>query len=1084
MEKTSSDAAYLLNVTTFNEINDVILIAAGLCLKTASPAVLAWSIILQSLREYATTSKEARETRQSVRALDRYGTADSSESENFEGSTLRNSGSSQRRRSSFGSDTSQQSSYLEDLLEKVMLAPVEGDPIAFLAKSAVDGSQVLNVISLLATDFCTPFGSAHIGITGLKMRCILLDVLRSVFELIDYQPDLILTTLAVLRGSESFWKMQMLPVEFGHLEPAAIFLADAVFMRKLFQEALSRFPYETWPFLKLCRALARCQTLEGREMLPSIWQKLESVDSLTCLLPPQFTGYSLLREDEESSLIQLEANLNINSYPTFAFDNFKKFSGTASQFNQVMNLQQIPDGTIGRVLSNSKPLVVLWRHDYSPLAYMGRLLKLVSSGEVTEEVVSRETVSEVISLIAAMLLSNSNAMMTNDARGGSEVGDKILNKASEGLDSGQDVVSVIFDIFERELNNGRTGVADESLDVLVQCIQFTYALLPVMPDRVWPFLGRSCLLGVKDGQSQLGAVIFTTEVSIARFDFLLSCVHMFCALISDTITNSVVRKVPAKAVLRFSTPTNPRVGVSTVIMERVLLAFHRIMADIFESLSTWNFAEPIHQIQIRSHLCSAFYKTISYCFETDDEADHSLKLAGPLSSSAQHLIHVFISSSNNDIAISPLLDMIARGFSNRSFVTSSPEWKYLEDEVHSALDLADTLIRVSMFLGYPRSHLEHRLLEAISVLANVYAAGLNHRKPVIVLLKSLVISADRTENQPSSLLGQMGEEPATYLLEILSTIDQPLKDQALSIEIWNLLSAIVSKRQQWFAIFVLTGETPREALKNKSSEAAGNRQHRSIFTIALDDLSSLGKVPPAVASAMLRFVALAADSWPWVFAIIEEHSQFLSAILDHLAQLETASNTNQNRSNPRGTEYHQIQIASYIVDILAMYSHSTRQTGNLSSSKRFLPNLSYVISTAISPTAYNHSLHSNLRRNFEDKFFGCRLKEFQYTSFRPPQLGISFYYNLDMSNRMLGFESAWKGQGDEGFAGEFIRANVNLSVVEAQIVGHEFLVLCFSLISLCRVSSTAGKLWRSSWESPWEPIRVSNRSCQKLRWTV
>ncbi|KAL9608280.1 MAG: hypothetical protein Q9167_006875 [Letrouitia subvulpina] len=1035
VEETSSDAAYLFNMTTFNDTNDIILIAAGLCLKTASPAVLAWSIILQSLREYATTSKEARETRQSIRALDRYGTADSSESETFERSMFRNTGSSQRRRSSFGSDTSQQSSYLEDLLEKVMLAPVEGDPIAFLAKSAVDGSQVLNVILLLATDFCTPFGSAHHGTTGLKMRCILLDLLRSVLELIDYQPDLILTTLAVLGGSESFWKMQMLPVELEHFEPASIFLADSIFMRKLFQEALSRFPYETWPFLKLCRALARCQIVEDGETIPSIWQKLESVDSLTCLLPPQFTGYNLLREDEDSSLIQLEANLNINNCPASAFEHFKikKFSGTATQFDQVLNLQQIPDGTMGRVLSNSKPLVVLWRHDYSPLAYMGRLLKLFSSGEATEEVVSRETVSEIIGLIAVMLLSNFNARVTNNARVRSKVGDKILDKASEGLDSGQDVVSVVFDIFEQELNRCPTEAADESLDVLVQCIQFTYALLPIMPDRVWPFLGRSCLLGVKGGQSQLSAVSFTTEVSIARFDFLLGCVHVFRALVSDTITNAVVRKVPVKAVLRFSTPDNPGVGVSTVVMESVLLAFHRIMFDVFESLSTSNFAQPIHQVQIRSQLCSAFSKTISYCFETDDEADLSLKLAGPLSSSVQHLIHVFISSSNNDLAVSPLLDMIARGFTNRDSVTSSTQGKYFADEVYSALDLADTLVRVNMFLMYPRSRLEHRLLEAISVLANVYAVSLNYRKPVIELLKNLVLSADITENQPSSLLGQMGEEPATYLLEILSMIDQPLKDQELSIEIWSLFSAIVSKRQQWFAISVLTGETPREALKSNSSEAAGKRQHQSIFTIALDDLSNLGKVPPAVASAMLRFIALAANSWPWVFAIIEEHSQFLPAILEHLAQLETASNTNQNRSNQRGTEYHQIQIASYIVDILAMYGHFIRQIGNLSFFERILPSIPYIASTAISPTTYNHSLHSNLRRNFEDKFPGCRLEEFKYTLFRPPQLGISFYYNLDMANEMLEFEPAWKGKGDEGFAGELIRANVNLSVVEAQI---------------------------------------------------
>ena len=1048
-EDTSDDAAYLVNPTAFNEINETLLAAADLCLKIASPACLAWSVILQSVREHATLLRETRETRQSVRALDRFNTVESSESESVERSGLQSSGSSARRRSSFGSDTSQQSSFLEDMLEKVMLSPVEGDPITFLAKSAVDGSGVLGVISFLASNFCTPFGTDHLGKSGLRMRCVLLDLLRVVLGLIEYQPDLILATLAVLTGSGSFWDMQEKPLELMGNEPAAVFLQDTEFMQKLFQEALSRFPYEISPFLTMCRALASCGSVQDREAMPAIWHKLENVDSFTCLLPQSFTGYELLREDEESSLIQLTADLNIirrSQASHFNSLRSKKLSHSTALSNSLLDIDRISAGTIGRVLSDSKPLVVLWRHDYSPIAYLGHLLELASSGDMNETMTSTGVTSEIIGLFAVILLSGAKTLASSTAKARSEMGEKVLNKAGEGLEAGQDIVSVVFDIFEQELNKRLNGAQDDSLDVLVQCIQFTFALLKISPDRVWPFLGRSSLLGIKNRDSQLSAVVFTAEVPLARYDFLYGCVRVFDALISDAISNAIVRQTPAKALGRFSESNGMGLGVSQTVMNKVLLSFHRIMVDLYESCLTWNFADSNQQMQIRSQLCLTFQNTLSYFFGVDDEPDPSLKLTGSLAASAEHITRVFLSSSNNELALSPLFDMIARSFTEKEIVVSNFRRRISETEVCAALDFANTLLRVNLLLGYQRSYLERRILETAPVLANVYSIGFRFRKFVIQLFTTLILCADITEKQPPSLLGHLGEESAVCMLEILSMIDQPLKDQELSILIWKLFSAIVSRRQQWLAVLILTGDTPRGAVrKNKNSETDGTMQNKSILIAALDYSSNLGRLPPAIGSAILEFVALATDSWPWVFATVEEHPHFLTAISDYITQMETASNTSHNRSRNADIEYQKIQIASYIVDILATYVYYTRQSNNNTFVKSLLSSLAYVSSTAVSPPTYNNSLHSNLRRNIEDKFAGCRLRQFKRTGFQQSQLGDSFYYDLAMAGKLLASNPSWKGRGDNGFFGEVTMANLNLSIVEAQVVKYRISRWCLSI---------------------------------------
>ncbi|KAL8873490.1 MAG: hypothetical protein Q9174_001046, partial [Haloplaca sp. 1 TL-2023] len=1039
VEETAARAAYLLNSDTCNEVTEVLVNAASECLHVASPTVLAWSIILQRLREQAFVAREGRETRQSIRASERFGMADSPDGGNAEQSSTRNSGSSLRRLSSTSSDTPQQQTFVEQLLDKVLLVAVEGDPVAFLARAAVDGSRVLAIIATLSTSFCTPFGFEHQGKWGLEMRHVLIDLVKASLELIDYQPDLIEAALAVLTGSESYWQLRRRPSQSREAEPAAIFLDDMTLMNKLFYEAQSRFPYETLPFVRFCRALTVSIADQGEEGVPAMWPKLATTDAFTSALPISFTAYQLIQEDEDASYIQLTADLQSFGKQIADSSSYKNFTKSNSlALAESANLRRIPHGTKGLVLSETKPLVVRWYHQYSPLAYLGMLLNSYSSSlsmgttDGHDPSISAEMAMEILDLLSVMLLTAAKgATVEKAAFSALEMSQSILDKASEGLNHGQDIVSVVLDVFEQELGRQAKGIDETHLSILVRCVQFTHALLQVMPDRVWLFLGRSILLGVRDGESWLNAVLASTEIPMGQYDFLMGCIYLFESLLMDATTHAVVRKTPSKAVTRFTTSQPLGTGVSQMVMKSVLLSFQRIMLDVYESIYTWKFVQIQQKFEINARLSTLFCRLLYQCFGIEDLGSSSAKLNGSLLPAAEYTVRAFLSSDSTDLTQNYLMSTVQEsvGQALKTEPSRTEDWSR---QAISALRLVSSLLRLNTMLEYPPSRLEGHMLASVSLLARTYASYPSFKQPVTDLLAVLVQNANLVDGQPASLLGHMGEDAAIHFMQLILLIDEPLCDHGLSVSIWKLLSVVVSKRQRWFAISILTGEAPRKVIKKKS-ESAAHTGKGSVFHVALDRLSNIGRLPPQIASAMLEFVALAADSWPWILGDIDQHPYFLNAVTEYVAQVETAANTTQNRSSQAGMEYYKVQITSNITQILAMYTHYARQAGKASYAKDLLPNLSYVSKAAIEPPDFNTSLHRNLQRNFEDRFGDCNLSAFKRTPLEPCSLGDSFYYNLEIADQMLSLDSSWREKGEDGFHSEFARANVNLSIVEAQV---------------------------------------------------
>ena len=1034
---------YVLNSAAVNELNDIFSGAASL--KTSSPSVLAWSIILQKLRELALTTRESKEVRQSLRATDKYNTADSSDTDGAERSLGRRITTS-RRRSSTGSDSSQQSTLLEEIYDSMSFTTADGgDQANFLATTAVDECKVFEVIMNIAVEYCAPFGFEHEGKPGQRMRSMLLDLIRACVSYVAYQPTLLMATLALLTGIERYWETVDRSARSKKSEPGANFTKDDVLKKMIWSPAVVRFPYETSPFLQLCRVRALLDDGGDLERLPT-WTDLEELDAFTYRLPAHFEAYVPVRTQEDEDFLQLTRSLSLAVGPDLGRSTAQKYGNdkmprASANLALTPNIFVLPADTQGRIISNGKPFVVTWHHSYSALTYMGRILQCASMVDLSvsesSPTFSMEILGEIIGLITAMLSSAaSNNLSKQTSTSSAESAELILGGASDGIDRNQDVISVIFKIFEKELYKRRKTSEDmESIDLMIQCIQFTFALLPFKPDRVWPFLGRSGLLGIGKDEGQLSAVVATQEMLLGRYDFLLGCTRLFEALIDDAVTGVVSRNAPPKAVARFGDAVSLGTGVSRVTMEKVLESLTRTMIEFFESTMNWKFVEQSERMEINSRLYSIFQRILNYCFDTNDNPEISQKLTSPLAPAAEYIISVFLSKSNADVTVLPLLHTFGEGIATPSTTLPTRGLQYWTSQVREALKLTSTLIRLNRLLLQPPSHLEVQMFKSASILAKVYTAHESYRLPAVELFDSLVRSAAATSQQPPSLLGHLGQETASHFLEVLSTLDQPLIDDALSSAIWRLLSAVVSKRQQWFAIFVLTGNTPRDSFKDKTNSAALNsRQSEPILNTALDGLCNIEKIEPRKALSMLEFVTLAADFWPWVLTTIAQHPHFMKAISEFGAHIGSMTATTRSKVYRASSDYNSPQLLSFVADILTMYSNYKQQMKDQKFHKWIVPHLTYLIKNAISPPSYSASLHANLNRNFKSKFFGCSLEDFKRTSLNRAQLGDSFFYDLELANKMLAYEPAWLGKKDEGFAEEVRRANLDLSLVEAQVV--------------------------------------------------
>ncbi|KAF2746310.1 hypothetical protein M011DRAFT_425644 [Sporormia fimetaria CBS 119925] len=1010
-----SPACYLLSGSVLETITNIFGRAKALGPSPATPPAFAWSIITWRLSMLATEAENLRE-HQTPGSTSGPLSAPSALERAIEGLTKVD----------------------DELFDKKM-------PYQDIGETCT-AYGVLEIVTQLLNLGMRSYGTTIDQVSRDRFRFLLLHLLRAGLSsrVVDYAPDVIICAHAIMTGDRTFrtWMEDDAP---RHIDPiTAFFLKDDEVLRPLLiDEARLRYPYELTPLLKFSSALTRGEK-PSDDRLPATASMLTAMETFMQNFPVGPPVYSSIREEENANCVSLDHELPQFSSTIRGAKLLREKAHAGGEDSMV-----IPAGTEGVIVDDkSPPFVAMWRWPHSAMEYLVQLLStfVVGSCKVeytSQQPISLENATEIIGFFSDLLHSS---LREDDGVASAE----LLNALNIGQDRSADTVAVVLAVFDDGLLlQSREPGNPDLLELLVNCIRFLQALALVAPNRVWPWLTRSRFLETQGNGGSLASVLIGTEMVVGRYDFLIGCIQLFHSLVEDAVGKSVARKATSKAVTRFNTATTSDSGISDKVMSNILLSFGRTIASIYEGAMNWRYIRLEDQLEINICICTAFDAVMRYAYGVDDSNVPRKKVTGVIAPIAEYLTQLYLPASANDLPTIPILTSLLSGAStdNSSFLTTSAGlWR---QQTLKALVFSNTLVRIATLLKRPWTHLEQQLFKATPLLTRLYATSDLYTSPVVVLLESLVRGAVRAPDvdgsrclngsqmandvEPPSLLGHLGPKTAKNFLSVLAQLGEPLSIVDIQTQVWNLLSAVVSCKQQWFSLYLLTGSTPREAVKKKNDSSSGPLRDKALLKRALDTLANMyvGNEPQdwKLYSSMLEFVCEAQNHWAWAMGPLRDHKDFIKKLLAFLRWIPPTKNIGEALAADLN------KFAALTCDVLAMYIHNSRQTNDITALKEVVPCLTYLSENALKCSAYNPSLHSRLRKNFEAHFDGLDLDSFKRVPLLSVSYGRNFFYDVELADKLLSYSSKWHGPKGkrEGFMAEVERANVNLSLMESEI---------------------------------------------------
>lgn len=997
--------SYLLSSEVLEQVHTTMMTAAEANIETASPVCFTWSFILRGMNLSYHNRSEKRDNLmlQSSR-------------EHFEAGNLIRS--STGRRNSAGSIYSIESSRFDMFLESTSTSK-DIQTAEKIARGVLDGGFVYNVISSMGSGMGSSPGGCMTPLLSSRVRATLVEVVQVADPLIDYQEAPVGAFLTLLSVDRDYWDI----TEERNLAPKQDVVASMVrsewLQERFLQTALDRYPQELLPFIIICRTLCSTMSLEDDEC-DQILALLRHTPTLTFYLPIDTRTEEIPNEE------------SINYYRLLDDLPLLPQSSSWTRRHAEDDDFYIPAGTIGRFLVLDGQFSQL-EYTHSTLSLLGRRLEIDMSRDRTQCLLGKlspEMTAEIISLFATLIrVDFLKASKANPNGCIVHLESDILHEASKHVSGGRDLVTVVCEIMDFYLQDELAMRDESAVAILNSCVQFLHSVIPLHPSRVWSYLARCELLSSESRAGKLAKITGNLDLVSSRYDFLISSVHLFSDLIETAMTSAVQRRVGNKAVGRQRPDANPWLGTSEKVLSRVSYSIAQASIDIFENTSTWRSESEDKRITLLNSVAPILHKLISYCYSMGDVEGPS-SLTSTLRPAASYVVDCFIQPSTGTLRFQPILSSLTAACMSGESTLYFSRYQTLYDQVISILGFSTTLLRVSNLLEQSSSMIETYLFKSCTLLARLCGVSSHFLIPALRLLDSLVVNAGKSTSEPPSLLGYLGPQTSKSFLQQLSTLGKPFSLTPDVRATWKFFSSILRNRQQWMSNCLLTGQTPREAMKKdgKKDEVAAD----SIFAMALSKLSKLTELDSAHTLVILDFVASAQNYWPWTVFTLQKDTTYLDGLQAYVRELKPSHATVKTSVTKAAVE---ARIAAYIGETLAMQLYHSRHLGNADTlAKKLVTDLDYYLRDGVEVGGYNKSLHNNFARNFSNKYAGCSLDDFQRTLLEPRELGCDYYYDLDRANTMLSFDPGWLGRKQNGFKTEMELANANLSLVDAQIV--------------------------------------------------
>ncbi|KAH8895115.1 hypothetical protein GQ53DRAFT_77865 [Thozetella sp. PMI_491] len=1018
---------YVASSEILGQIHNTVLGAANANLTSANPIVFAWCLILHQMYVAYQERLERRDTIQNQRAQDGY------ELNNRQGPAALG------RRNSAGSIVSIEKSAYDVFLATANLG---GDVqvVKELAMTVTAGGQVHDLIAEMSQCLGSTQAGAFLPVVGARMRLVLLGLLQLSYPLIGYQSEPVTSLLAVLSGGQQYWDLSSKGLRYASEDVTAAALVDQQLLQNYVFQSLSRYPYEFLPFINLCRALSACLCQDERSEI--VMKSLLKTPSLTMEQPKSWGGYSLVFEEDNIDAFKTSEDIPLFVSPSA----WRRRSPNEEPFT-------IPAGTFGRFL-NQGGTVVLLEYEHSTLALLGKRLEANLSVDPADAILgllSPDEVAEVIAFLATLLRAES--LRATDADTAVETGLTILREASRALPRTKDIISVVCDTLDSFMQADLSDSEDGNIAVLSSCFQFLHAALPICPGRVWSYMPRCDLLNTESKAGRLTRITANLDLYSERFNFLSSAVKFFSSLVDSARDSAVQRKAGAA---KHKGSESPWLGTSDKILSRVCLSIAQAAVDTLENTSTWRFQSELHRSTLVRDVVKILNDLVVYTFsignpeaKSDDSEAPKKGLTACLKPAAKYVIDSFLSTSGT-LRLQPLLATLLVVYQLPISSLYSQRLPIISGRLTTVLSFATTLLKVADHFAQAASAVQSQLFQTAFLAARLYAADDLFRRASFYLLEGLVESAGKQSNEPPSLLGYLGSHTSRSFLQVVAKLDRPFDRPQMVVGAWKFFSSILRNRQPWMANCLLTGKTPREALAS-DNKALRTPSSDSVLSAAISRLQSIKSISSLEIMALLDFLTSAQNFWPWTVLVTQkqETAKYLDALRSYVRDLKSPSIVAKTDAKEA---CYQARIAAYIAETFAMQIyHDRKMAQDRSFAKDVVNDLDYYLRNAVEATGYNASLHVNFTRNFSSQYPGCSLDDFRRTVLFPRDLGPQYYYALDFADTMLAFDAGWIGKRQNGFRHEMETANVNLSLVEAQITLYrawEYLLLELSLCLL------------------------------------
>lgn len=997
--------AYPLLSDVLEQIHKSVTNAAGADCESAAPVIFAWTLLLHRMNVsyQARTEKRDNLLQQNAR-------------ESFEsGGVIRPSG----RRNSAGSIFSIESSKFDGFLENAT-ASKDLQVVEQLAAGVTAQGRVYDVLAGMATALGPSVEGSMTPLLSSRIRSVLLELLKVSYPVVGYRSEPVGALLSILGTGRDYWDISPGDTLPASQDVLTAMLCDDYAMQFYFQQALDRYPYEFLPFLSLCRYFCTTAATDERGS-DIILGLLRKTPSLTFSLPDDFQAYELVQEDE-----------NTNSFCILEDIPIVSLSSSWKRRSIEDDAYRIPAGTYGRFITDTGR-VVMMEYPHSTLSLLGRQLEInLSKVSYQSELnmLQPDEVSEVIGLVATLLRmeylrtgnAGSNAPLTHKDS-------EVLQETSKHISGGKDIVTVVCDTMDYFMQDEPAMAEETAVNVLTACVKFLDAMLPVQPSRVWSYLARSELLNSESKAGKLAKITGTLDLVSERFSFLVSSLLFFSRLVDTAMYSAVRRRAGIKLSGRQKADSNPWLGTADKILGRVSLSIAHAVVDVFESASTWRFESDANRLLLLETTVPVLEKLVRHSYDMGESAS-SENLTWCLRPAASYIVDCFTSPATGTLRFQPMLCSFIAGFTSTDSTLYPISAKTARGQLRAVFGFSTTLLRAASYLDRSSAMLETYLFKSSTLLARLCAVSDLVRGPAMTLLEALVVNSGKSASEPPSLLGYLGPELSKSFLQLLSGLGKPLELLEDVKATWSFFSSILRNRQQWMSNCLLTGQTPREAMKQggQKSELSSD----SVFTVALWKVRTLKELERGEALVILDFVASAQNYWPWTVFTLLKDASYVDGLRTFVRDLKPSSLT--VKSNAVGTSI-DARIAAYAAEILSMQLYHSRHQGTADAlAKALITDVDYFLRDGVEVAGHNKSLHNNFAKNFANKYCGCSLENFKRTILEPAELGKNYYYDLDRANDMLGYDPGWLGKRDNGFKYEMELANANLSLVDAQIV--------------------------------------------------